>query len=140
MSEKKAVEFDPNLHPHLVYLYRDRGYTQKKIAEALEISVGQLMSWIRMYPRVKQAYQIVPEKMDIVIEEALKKMMDGYEKKETIETYKTNKEGQEELVERKVTTKHVDGNPTALKIWVERFLKDNDEDFGEDYEEAEFSE
>ncbi len=139
MSEKKTVRYNPKLHPHMIYIYRKQGCDQKELAEMLGIEIKQLNGWLKRYPEAKQAYRIEPGEMDRIIQQALMKMVDGYEKKETVETYKKNKDGEEELVERKVTTRHVEGNPAALKLWLEKFLKNNeDDDESADYEDKEF--
>ena len=89
------------------------GYTDKGIAEKMDIHVSTLYEWKNRYPELDDALKKGKEIIDNEAEEALIKSMLGYEYKET-------KKYVDEKGNRKVEeyTKHCQPNVTAIIWWL----------------------
>lgn len=93
--------------------YARHGYTKKKIAAEIGITLAQFDRWCAESPELEQAANTHPRLIDALVEDALYKRAVGY--KTTEDTYR-REDGDMVLVSR--TVKDVPGDVNAQKFWL----------------------
>ena len=125
---RRSTKYKENMPCRAEELCREKGYTDKQLAQAFKCSRDSIYTWKLKYPEFAEAIQRGKDEFDTeVVENALLKRALGYEYEEKTYEKKTRDKdedgepvaaGDDDLVLVKTVTKYEPGNVTAQIFWL----------------------